>query len=264
MELNKKDKVINITAMNDDADEIITENMAGLQIEEVLAILVANAKAKGYFDEDKDIEGNENLNTMLITTVETKKDNDDIDEFLANLIEEEYEGYNIILVEAEEKELEEAEEEGVSVGIRMLEKLRENAAEMGETERNEVSVRAFFYSLDDDDLDELAQTEGVHFNQVLMKRAIELHKEAVSDAKEVREEEREERKDDKIEEQKDRKDDKIEEQEDRKDDQDDSPGNSGDVKDKVNNKDKEKDNNKDKDKDVLDDDDDDDNADSDD
>lgn len=180
MELNRNDKVIGLEALNDDAEKVITEEMIGQNVEDVLRQLVSNSSEQGYLEDN---------GFLLISTVEKRNDNDDIDEFLENLIEtDDFKDFNVVLTQATVEELEEADDENKSVGIRKLERIRDNASETGKNNRSEVmSVRAFFndpkyfemMSIDD---------ENFKFNRERMKIAIELHKEAKAAEKEEKKE----------------------------------------------------------------------------
>ncbi len=176
MELNRNDKVIGLEALNEDAEDIITEEMIGQDVEDVLKQLVAKSNELGYLESE---------GVLLISTVEKRNDNDDIDEFLVELIKtDDFKDFNVVLTEATVEELAEADDENVSVGIRKLERIRDNASETGKTNRSEVmSVRAFFDSIEKIDL-LIEADENVKLNKERMKIAIEMHKAAKAAEKE--------------------------------------------------------------------------------
>ena len=180
MELNRNDKVIGLEALNDDAEKVITEEMIGQNVEDVLRQLVANSSDLGYLVDE---------GVLLISTVEKRNDNDDIDEFLLKLIEtDDFKDFNVVLTESTVEELDEADEQNVSVGIRKLERIRDNASETGKTNRSEImSVRAFFDNIENIDL-LIEGDENVKLNKERMKIAIEMHKAAKAAEKEEKKE----------------------------------------------------------------------------
>ena len=179
IELNRNDKVIGLEALNNDAEVIIDEGMIGKPIEYVLNKLVANAKEEKFL-----LNGD---GKILLTTVEKKNDNDNIDEKLAELIEnnELYENVDVVILQATNEEHEVAEEEGVSVGLQKLAKIEKEINPVAAENRTQVmSVKEFFYDLNS--IEKFENTEAVKNGHVKMdkermKAAIEAHKKAMKE-----------------------------------------------------------------------------------
>ncbi len=184
IELNRNDKVIGLEAINVDGEDIIDENMIGKPIEYVLNQLVSNAKFLEYLAVDD--------GKILLTTVEKKNDNDNIDKKLAELIEnnELYKDVDVVILQATNEEHEEAEAKGVSVGLQKLTKIEKEINPVAAENRTEVmSVKEFFYSLEN--LEQFQNTEEaknghVKMNKEIMKAAIAAHKEAMKEEIEAR------------------------------------------------------------------------------
>ena len=93
--LNKKDKVKSIKALNDDGNNIITSNIKGKTLDDALDIIVSNVTEKGY------IEGNQ-VTILLYST--GKINNNDIKAKVGNSFGEQYIATDIIVVDKISKE----------------------------------------------------------------------------------------------------------------------------------------------------------------
>jgi hypothetical protein len=191
LELNKKDVVIGVEAMNLDGETVIElVDIEGETFEDALAMIVKQLQ--------NDYEGE----TIYLTTVEKRNDDESIYEELDALINDEFTDYSIVYTEATVDDLKQADQKGVSVGIRKLERIQEEASENGETERTQASVKTYFREIMEgktvEDMMNLSIDGEFKFNQTFMKQlkvyhkeAIEEHKDAVGDAQEDRKQDKE-------------------------------------------------------------------------
>lgn len=113
-EVDKRNKVINVIPINEEAEELLDRDLVGSNIEKAIAIIIYDAKERDYITEER--------NSILISTAVTKDDfHIDTEKFemdIKNQLKEDptLQDVNLIYVESNKKNLVEANKEHVSIG----------------------------------------------------------------------------------------------------------------------------------------------------
>lgn len=115
--LDEDEKVISVKAMNDDAKTLNYDDIIGLDVEVAIEIIVLDAKAAGYINEN-DLEED----YVLITTIPLNNGQDKtekVKEKIRNRIEnsDELQSVNVAIIKANKVEMLEAEGKKVPVGL---------------------------------------------------------------------------------------------------------------------------------------------------
>ena len=114
LKVNSKHKVIKATPLNRDAQEIFSEGLKGLDIEEAVFILIQNAREKQYLTSEK--------NSILISTIAIKDsfvlDKENLEKRIADKLEEDHDinGLQIAFMEGNNQDVKEAKKQNLSIG----------------------------------------------------------------------------------------------------------------------------------------------------
>lgn len=113
-EIDKENKVTKVIPLNSDAKELIDKKFIGTPVEEVISVVITNAKQKHFLTEEK--------NSVLIATATIDGDFKESTKELEEKIKEKVktnnslEGVNLIYVQGNEKDVKEAKDNEISIG----------------------------------------------------------------------------------------------------------------------------------------------------
>ena len=143
-EVDKRNKVINVIPINEEAEELLDRDLVGSNIEKAIAIIIYNAKERDYITEEK--------NSILISTAITKDDfHIDTEKFemdIKNQLKEDpkLQDVNLIYVDSSKKNLVEANKEHVSIGkYEVYKKLKEKDDQVTLEQIKNMNVQEMVY-----------------------------------------------------------------------------------------------------------------------